>query len=494
VPLFDDITFEKAQQKENHQGRRSVSFLLGNHDAEDKQKDSNDGGRGAVARQAMVVTAVCIQFLTSGYGIGFSAPSLGQVKEEELLTSTELEYFASSLVVGQVVGSLLGPLLADKIGRKRTCLMAAFSSMAAWVLLSTSHTGWLLLLARALTGLADCTAGPPGMLFICEVAATNLRGTFLNSVTIASGVGIALAYLVGGSVHWQNASLLPPLLAMAAALILIFTKESPVSRLKDPEDAKQILLWYRGDVKRAHLEEELDQMTLDSKASPGLAKSLVVLLSKQHRKPFFVLFVLFALYPLTGMYNIAFFAIDLFEKLGIGNEQAVAVSSALARALGTCFSSLLIHRLGRRRLYLPSAVLSSVTIGLTGALHFAKEANWISETLSSWAMVVLLLLFMFSVGVAVVTFPWVLMAEWFPPSLKGLVTGILVTLQFGFIFLAVQLSSTLLQLLGTGGLFLYFSAVSVLNLIVVVVFVPETHGLTYLESKERHTNIETHES
>ena len=49
VPLFDDITFEKAQQKD--EGRRSVSFLLGNHDAEDKQKDSNDGGRGAVARQ-----------------------------------------------------------------------------------------------------------------------------------------------------------------------------------------------------------------------------------------------------------------------------------------------------------------------------------------------------------------------------------------------------------------------------------------------------------
>ena len=53
VPLFDDITFEKAQQKENHQGRRSVSFLLGTHDAEDKQKDSKDeeGGRGAIARQ-----------------------------------------------------------------------------------------------------------------------------------------------------------------------------------------------------------------------------------------------------------------------------------------------------------------------------------------------------------------------------------------------------------------------------------------------------------
>ena len=73
----------------------------------------------------MVVTAVCVQFLNQGYGMGFSAPSLGQVKifdnhgddhddlivyfsvfqvkKEELLTSTELEYFASSLVVGQVI-------------------------------------------------------------------------------------------------------------------------------------------------------------------------------------------------------------------------------------------------------------------------------------------------------------------------------------------------------------------------------------------------------
>merc|ERR1719430_2379633 len=257
------------------------------------------------------------------------------------------------------------------------------------------------------------------MLFICEVATTQLRsmGTFLNSVTIASGIGIALAYLVGGSVHWQSASLLPPFLAITAALILLLTKESPVSKLERPEEAMELLRWYRADTKSAGLEQELRQLTGASDTeSGGMSKLMVVLLSKQHRKPFFVLFVLFALYPLTGMYNIAFFAIDLFEKLGIGNEQAVAVSSALARALGTCFSSLLIHRLGRRRLYLPSAVLSSVTIGLTGALHFVKEANWISETLSSWAMVVLLLLFMFSVGVAVVTFPWVLMAEWFPSS------------------------------------------------------------------------------
>ena len=34
-----------------------------------------------------------------------------------------------------------------------------------------------------------------------------------------------------------------------------------------------------------------------------LAKLMVIVLTKLHRKPFFVLFVLFALYPLTGMYT-----------------------------------------------------------------------------------------------------------------------------------------------------------------------------------------------
>ena len=33
---------------------------------------------------------------------------------------------------------------------------------------------------------------------------------------------------------------------------------------------------------------------------------------------------------------------------------------------------------------------------------------------------------------------WPLAAEWFPPGVSGAATGSLVTLQFGFIFLAVQ--------------------------------------------------------
>ena len=61
------------------------------------------------------------------------------------------------------------------------------------------------------------------------------RGTHLNTTTISSGLGIAMAYLVissfllpppqmGGCMSWRLACLLPPLLTLVALLILVIMK------------------------------------------------------------------------------------------------------------------------------------------------------------------------------------------------------------------------------------------------------------------------------
>ena len=84
--------------------------------------------------QILLVFAVNLQMLLTGYGIGFSAPCLSQVLDyiqmqsfsfwqqkflqltnEEILTADELGWFPGSLVLGQLLGILLGPLLADLV-------------------------------------------------------------------------------------------------------------------------------------------------------------------------------------------------------------------------------------------------------------------------------------------------------------------------------------------------------------------------------------------
>ena len=56
--------------------------------------------------------------------------------------------------------------------------------------------------------------------------------------------------------------------------------------------------------------------------------------------------LLHILYPLCGVYNISFFALELFTKLKLGGAETVAVITALVRVMGTFSSSLLLLRLG----------------------------------------------------------------------------------------------------------------------------------------------------
>jgi len=449
--------------------------------------------RTTISHQIWLVFAVNLQMLLTGYGIGFSAPCLSQLTKEAILTADELGWFPGSLVLGQLLGILLGPLLADLVGRRLTCLLAAVASFASWLLLSTSQLGWALLLARTLTGLTDSLVMPAGILYISEVAETKFRGTFLNTTGLAFSLGIAVAYLIGGATSWRLAGLVPPVVSCVAIPILIIMKESPVFLVKKQKEALVALKWYRregGDDARSLLLEELHGM--ESKlagSSLSFSEAIVKLLNKENRKPFFILMVLFAVNPLTGVYSITFFAIGLFEKLGLGSLQAVAVSSALARVFGTALSSLLMHRLGRRALYVPACAVSTLAMALIGSLMTLRHAHLeVDEKLISWAMVVFIFLFMFSFGVAISSFPWVLMGEWFPPDLSALVTGTLITTQFAFIFVAVQLTAPLMSLFGPEGIFLYFAAISALNTLFVLAMVPETHGETFSHFQTRESS------
>jgi MFS family permease len=438
-----------------------------------------------INRQLLLVMAINIQQLITGYGIGFSAPCLAQLVDEAVLGENQIAWFASCLVIGQVPGSILGPALADKVGRRSACLIASVLSLVSWILLSTVHSGWLILLARALTGFTDCLSVGVGFMYISEVSEFRNRGSLLNSCAMASGLGIALAYLVGGAVSWRSAGLFPPIISCCAIPVFVVIKESPVYLLKTKGDALESLQSYRTintDKERSLVAKELEEMSGSAASSSqiSLSQTAKQLLGRGgDRRPFVILLILFIVYPLCGMYSIAFFAIDLFQKLGLGSVQTVAVSSALIRVLGTALSSGLMARFGRRKLYIPACAVSSLSIGLVGALVKLREAGAVPDLLASWTMVIFIFIFMFAAGVAVVGFPWVLMAEWFPPELKSVVSGTLMSVQFAGIFISVQMTASMMALLGTGGLFLYFACICAANTIFVVLMVPETHGQTF---------------
>merc|ERR1711955_76802 len=110
-------------------------------------------------------------------------------------------------------------------------------------------------------------------------------------------------------------------------------------------------------------------------------------------------------------------------------------------------------------------------MGVLGTILMLRDSGFsFDDTVVTWILTVLLILFMFTVGTAAVSFPWVLMAEWFSPDLKSIVNTSMITHSFIMVFFAVQTSSLIQGFIGTAGLFLYFFGICIFMTIFVGVF------------------------
>ena len=355
----------------------------------------------------------------SGYGIGVTSSMISQLYEEKLLDEAMASWFASSLVLGQILGSIFGGWLANKVGRKAACVGSGLLSVLGWVLIAGSQNSWMLILGRVWTGLTDCLIVPAGIMFISEATETRLKGSFLNSTAIASGLGIALANLIGCSCYWRFACLAPVINSLLAVVLLCLCYESPVFLLMNKRDASDCLRWYRElqqeeDKDRLEVERELKEMEEETSASleKSVREKLRELMAGENLRAYLVVGLLFTLFPLTGCYSITFFAVELFKKLQLGGAEVVAVVTAFARCLGTSLSTVLLYKWGRRKIMILSTALVTLIMALIAGLVSAKEAGVeIDDTAVCWALTILIILFMFCVGLALVSFPWILMGE-----------------------------------------------------------------------------------
>ena len=66
-----------------------------------------------------------------GYDVGFTSPLSSQLMAEQTVTSEQISWVASALVLGQISGSFLGSIVANKLGRKTGCQLCACLSLAS---------------------------------------------------------------------------------------------------------------------------------------------------------------------------------------------------------------------------------------------------------------------------------------------------------------------------------------------------------------------------
>ncbi|KAG5236107.1 sugar transporter ERD [Salix suchowensis] len=452
-----------------------------NHETDQDQEST--GSIGMVLLCTFV--AVCGSF-EFGSCVGYSAPTQSAIREDLNLSIAEYSMFGSILTIGAMFGAITSGRIADFIGRKGAMRLSACFCITGWLAVFFSTGPSSLDAGRILTGYGIGVFSYVVPIFIAEIAPKNLRGglTTLNQLMIVTGS--STAFLIGSAITWRGLALTGIVPCVFLLVGLCFVPESPrwlakVGLEKEFREALQKLRGKDADVTREAAEIQVYLETLQA-----LPKAkLLNLLESKYIRSVIIGVALMVFQQFGGINGVGFYASETFASAGLSSAKIGTIAYACIQIPITMLGAVLMDKSGRRPLIMISATGTFLGSFLAGTSFFLKGHGLLLEWVPILAVAgVLIYVSAFSIGMGAV--PWVIMSEIFPINIKG-IAGSLVVLVNWLGAWAVSFTFNFLMDWSSSGTFFVYSGFSVLTVLYVAKFVPETKGKT-LEEIQKSIN------
>jgi len=192
----------------------------------------------------------------------------------------------------------------------------------------------------------------------------------------------------------------------------------------------------------------------------------------------------------TGQPAVLYFATNIFKDAGFGSSAALtSVGVGFVKLVSTLLTVRGIDRWGRRvHLFIGITLMAAALAMLSTAFSYqtckipAKSIADCDENdvqlPRTWALVTAVSLMLYVSGYQIGFGPVsrLLISEVFPLNVRGAALSVVVVLNFATMLVMTITQDTLLQILTPAGLFCAYCSLTVMSLIFVWVFVPETQG------------------
>jgi sugar porter (SP) family MFS transporter len=402
------------------------------------------------------------------------------------LTPRMLGLTVSIALVGTVIGAMSAGVVGQRFGGRETLrILAGLYVISA--LGCAFAVGWpMLIAARFIGGLAIGGSSVLGPVYIAEISPAEWRGRLVGMFQINIVVGILLAYLsnfwvariVAGPNDWRWMFGVAALPAILFLILLFRIPQSPrwLATQNRVEEARSVLQSIGSSNRDAELREIVDSIHLER------AQTSEPLFSWKYRFPIFLAVTIGMFNQLAGINAILYYLNDIFTYAGYsrvsGNLQAVAVGGM--NFLATFLGMSLIDKLGRKTLLLiGSAGMVACLSGVAAVFLTNTHQNQLL-----WLLIAYIGFFAISQGAVI----WVYIGEVFPNRVraKGQSLG---NSAHWVMNAAISFTFPLLAARSHGYPFVFFAAMTALQFIVVLLFYPETKGVT-LEQMQHKLGIE----
>lgn len=420
--------------------------------------------------------------LLSGYDTGVISGALLFINETWVLPDTLQGFLVSSVLIGAVIGAATNGILADIFGRKKIIMATAVIFILGSILCAFAPNVYVLILSRIFVGFAVGIVNFVVPLYLSEVSPKNLRGTLVSLYQWAITAGILFSYFINAVFaqavyNWRwmlFAGVVPGLVLFIGMCFMSDTPRWLVSKNRDDE-AKKVFSKIEPDIEPEKEIAEIKETLVDNRQEKTFR------LKKWMIMPFVVGIGIMFAQICTGINTIIYYAPTIFKTAGFdSNLTAIYATTGIGvvNFIMTIVAVFFTDRIGRKPLLyfgLTGVMLSLFALGTSFAFAgvLGSSLKWVAVG----SLVTYIICFVMSLG----PIGWILVSEVFPLRIRGIAMSVCTVSNFAFNFFVVGSFPVLLHRIGGAWTFWIFGIVSILCIIFVYFFVPETKGISLEE-------------
>jgi MFS transporter, SP family, arabinose:H+ symporter len=389
----------------------------------------------------------------------------------------------ASALYGTVVGSLLGGWPADRFGRKATLLWIGILYLVGAVGSALAPNVAVFIAARVIGGLGIGISTVVAPMYISEIAPPRYRGRLAGMFQFNIVFGILIAFVSNALLAGIGENAWRWMLGVAAFPSLLYAvfcfglPESPrwlLGKKGDREAGLEVLKRIEPEASEEEMAAEADAILAASSEQGSSGHFWTMRL----RKPILLAILVAFFNQMSGINAILYFAPRIFELTGLGAKAALlqSIGIGVTNLVFTFVGLWLIDRLGRRTLLYIGSFGYIASLGLVAWAFFTGPYSIVPACIFAFIAA-------HAIGQGAVI--WVLISEIFPNRHRAEGQTLGSFTHWIFAALLTTFFPSMVTKFPTGYVFLFFTAMMVLQLIWVKTMVPETKGVPLEEIQKQ---------
>lgn len=402
--------------------------------------------------------------------------------------------------IGAVLGTLVGTVLGQGVGRRAALMMLSLPDILAWVIAALANNILMIKTSRFLAGLAAGGYSLCIQIYVGEIASVHNRGWLLALTSPITALGILSMYVTSNVLPWHCAAAASAPVPALMMVSLLFYWDSPYwySHNNNPEAAREALIQFRGSPGSSSVSisgpvsssSSSSDFVLDSETEAefgiimrqlggrlSFKRALAAITeTKRAFKPFLILNSLFLLVMMCGKFAIDYYAVQVFLHFGSSSmtEYLAGMIAAVLTFIGTLFLVIMVRFTQRKTVLLISAsvvLLSMTFLGLCSYSH--TNGIWLLKD-CDWLPITCVVSYIMASNMGLTALPYIFISEFYSPQTRCVWGGLTLTLHHLELVLAEALMPSLETIISHATLFWFFAIVVLCVIFFTCYYVPET--------------------